>query len=531
MSENIMLINPPVGLDRRIVQPLGIASIAGVLRAAGYSNVSIIDGCYLSNEYGYRNSMQVIEGEIERKRPFIVGCTFNNSNSVEIERICKSAFRSGSNVILGGHAATATHQEIAKHFHFMASHYNSSSSVTIVRGEGEETAKEVADALFQGKSPLGIRGTTFYDRNRVVVNPDRELMDLNAVEPPAIDLLPPPTGYAGWFNIEESRGCVFQCSFCSIRSMYPVFRLKDTERIKVEVKRAKELGAEKIYLTGELLLLHSDRALAISDIMKSYDIKWSTSAHPTLINKAEDILPTLKRNGLICVEIGIEAASQRSLDVFNKGSTPKKNREILRVLEKNGIPAWQHLIPFHPYMNMRDLYENMMFISRNLSNFLTRGDYPRSLTHAWIPAEGTPLFERAIRDKLVMGRRGKKHVIYKDNRVSEAKKSYDNYFVRAYGGRYARLHSEVIKAIDEASSEDMSQNQKFMLIETLPISALYVSYSCALAGVPAQKHVDSLVESFFQTMYSGNFNISHSEILNSILEDVDEERNTNHRHA
>ena len=113
MSENIMLINPPVGLDRRIVQPLGIASIAGVLRAAGYSNVSIIDGCYLSNEYGYRNSMQVIEGEIERKRPFIVGCTFNNSNSVEIERICKSAFRSGSNVILGGHAATATHQEIA----------------------------------------------------------------------------------------------------------------------------------------------------------------------------------------------------------------------------------------------------------------------------------------------------------------------------------------------------------------------------------------------------------------------------------
>ncbi len=527
MSENIMLINPPVGLDRRIVQPLGIASIAGVLRVAGYSNVSIIDVCYLSNEYGYRSSLQRIEDEIEKKRPFIVGCTFNNSNSVEIERICKSAFRSGSNVILGGHAATASHKASAKHFHIMAKHCNSSSTTAIVRGEGEETAKELVDALFQGRSLRGISGTTFCDGNSVVVNPDRELTDLNAVEPPAIDLLPPPRGYADWFNIEESRGCVFQCSFCSVRSMYPVVRLKDPERIKVEVKRAKELGAEKIYLTGELLLLHRDRALAISDIMKSYDIKWSTSAHPTLINKAEDILPTLKRNGLTCVEIGIEAASQRSLDVFNKGTTPKKNREIVRILEKNGIPAWLHLIPFHPYMNMRDLYENMMFMSRNLSNFLTRDDYPRSLTHAWIPAEGTPLFERAVRDKLVMGRRGKKHVIYKDDRVLEAKKSYDDFFVREYGKTYARLHSEVIKAIDEGSSEDISQNQKFMLIETLPVSALYVSYSCALAGVPAHKHVDSLVESFFQTIYSGDFNISHSEILNSILEDVDEERNAN----
>ena len=61
--------------------------------------------------------------------------------------------------------------------------------------------------------------------------------------------------------------------------------------------------------------------------------------------------------------------------------------------------------------------------------------------------------------------------------------------------------------------------------------AFYVSYYCALAGVSAHKHVDSLVESFFQTIYSGNFNISHSEILNSILEDVDEERNTNDSHA
>ena len=294
----------------------------------------------------------------------------------------------------------------------------------------------------------GIKGITFYDGNEVVVNPARELMDINMLEPPAIDLLPPINEYDNWFNIEESRGCVFQCSFCSIRNMYPVVRLKNPERIRIEVDKARELGGEKIYLTGELLLLDKDRALAVSEIMKSYDLKWSISAHPSLIHKAKNILPTLKINGLVCIEIGIEAASQRSLDIFNKGTTPKKNRDVVKILEKNGIPEWLHFIPFHPYMNMRDLYENIMYLTRNLSNFLSRDNYPNYLSHDWIPAEGTPLFERAMRDKLIIRRGGKKYVKYEDKRVIEVKKSYDNYFIKKYGKEYYKLHHEMMKIID-----------------------------------------------------------------------------------
>ena len=79
MSTNIMLINPPIHLDRQIVQPLGIASIASQLRKTGYSNISIVDGCYLAKKYGYERSFHKIKEEIEKNRPFIVGCTFNNS--------------------------------------------------------------------------------------------------------------------------------------------------------------------------------------------------------------------------------------------------------------------------------------------------------------------------------------------------------------------------------------------------------------------------------------------------------------------
>ena len=74
---------------------------------------------------------------------------------------------------------------------------------------------------------------------------------------------------------------------------------------------------------------------------------------------------------------------------------------------------------------MRDLYENIAFLTRNLSNFLSRGNYPNYLSHDWIPTEGTPLFERAMRDKLITSRGGKKYARYEDERVIEVKRSYD----------------------------------------------------------------------------------------------------------
>ena len=294
--------------------------------------------------------------------------------------------------------------------------------------------------------------------------------------------------------------------------------------VGVEVEQAHELGAERIYLTGELTLLDTGRAIAISDIMRSYGLQWSTSAHPSLISKAKSILQALKDSGLVCLEVGIEAGSQRSLDVFNKGTTPKKNRLAMRILEREGISQWLHFIPFHPYMNMRDLYENVMFMTRNSSNFLGRPNYPDYLSHAWVPTEGTTLFERARKEGLITRRGGKEYVRYEDKRVIEAKRSYDRYFLKKYGREYYRLHGELIKMIDTMNSEDLRENKKFMLIGTLPLSALYVAYACALTGVPAQKHLESLVGRFFEAIHSENSGISYSDIFSSVLEGIERRR-------
>lgn len=77
--------------------------------------------------------------------------------------------------------------------------------------------------------------------------------------------------------------------------MYPHYRLKNPERIRIEVKRAKELGAKLIEVIGELVLLDESRALKIADAMEEFGFEWHTDAHPKLILKQKDLLPKLRK--------------------------------------------------------------------------------------------------------------------------------------------------------------------------------------------------------------------------------------------
>jgi radical SAM superfamily enzyme YgiQ (UPF0313 family) len=521
MSGKIMLINPNSNLKGRgIIQPLGIASIAAELEENGYHDqVSLVDGCYLAKKYGYGLSCYKISKEIEKEKPSIVGCSFYHSTVYETIGICLDALKVGADVIVGGHAATADHKSWMQNFYNYTKKHRISSTVAMVRGEGEKTAKELIDALFEGRELYGIKGVTFHNGKEVVVNPDRELVDLNNLHPPALHLLPPIKEYDYELSIEESRGCKYKCSFCSITNFYPYPRLKNPERIRIDAEKAKESGAKMINFISELALWDRDRALKIADIMEEFGYEWKINAHPTLVVKQKDILPTLKQKGLISVLTGIESANISSLKVYNKGTTPKINEEAIKILDDAGIIPKMGFITFQPYMSINDVHKNIIFMISHLSHFSNHYDYPENLSHSWIPDTNTPLYERAKADKIITFEGGKVRLTYRDKKVSEVRKSY-HYFLGKYLKQYRLRREKIIRICDaDHKNETPYFDKRLDMIGKLPIAVLFISWCCASRDIKARQHIDSLMKQTFEA-FDAEYYDAESKIFDNVMDEI-----------
>ena len=484
MLKEILLISPPCQTEgRTVVPPLGIASIASYLEERGYRDkIELVDGFYLAKKYGYKNSLRIIKEKIERDKPFIVGCSVLYTNEEESNEIIRTAKKTGVHIIVGNYGATSAHE------------FYSKQVTAVVRGEGEFITRDVIDALFNKRELYGIEGVTFYDSGKVIVNPDRELVDLNELPPPALHLLPPAKEYE-FLLVEESRGCCFKCSFCSIAEMYWSYRLKSPERIRLEVDNIVKLGGRKIKLIGELVLLYEDRALKIAEIMEEFGCGWKIDAHPALVVRQKKILPILAEKGLKVIEMGIESGNQNSLNLYNKQTTPKINEEAIKAVLATKIFPLLDFINFDPYLTMKDLEENIHFIMRYISLFSKAPYYPlENIFKPWIPIPGTPLFEKANKEKLVISteradttsylkmRNAKHFFVFKDEKVKRVTDLID-YFLKGYGERYYRI---LEKAVEDGSI--LRERSKALAI--IPAYILCMAYAVVEKDIPTEGIID-----------------------------------------
>jgi len=501
MPKEILLVSPPYPPEgRRAMPPLGIASIAGYLEDKGYRDrIELVDGFYLAKRYGYRESLKRVRKKIEKDKPFVVGCSVLYTNEEEANEIIKAAKKAGSNIIVGNHGATAAHEAYSK------------LVTAVVRGEGEITTKELLDALFNNRELCGIKGITFYDGAKVVVNPDRELADLNGLPSPALHLLPPASEYP-LLPVEESRGCCFRCSFCSIAEMNPSYRVKSPERIRSDVENIVGLGVREIELIGELTLLYEDRALRIADIMGEFGCGWKIDAHPTLVVKHRKILPVLAEKGLKVIEMGVESGNQHSLDLYNKQTTPKTNEEAVKAVLAAGIFPLLDFINFDPYMTMEDLEENIRFIMRHLRLLSKAPSYPlENIFKPWIPIPGTPLFERADSEKLVVSaekedtvsylkmKSARHFFLFKDRRVEEVT-DLIGYFLKRYGERYYGMLEQVVE-----DGSIFSESPKATALAIVPAYILCIAYAVVENEMRGEAIIDWYCQQTLDAVEGGEY--------------------------
>ncbi len=313
----IQLFVPPQGYvaqrwaEGNMMPSLGILYLAGVLERSGI-DVEVVPADIL--RYGSGD----IAKRIETFKPDIVGVTTTTENrfgSFELVRIAKQINREIVTVLGGPHISMAKEDTL--------DHVPDVDILCI--GEGEKTLLDLVAALEGGKSLSDVKGI-FYreDSGTAVFTGNREAIeDLDTLPFPARHLIPMEkynfeiTTRDGKKrkaqNIITSRGCPFNCYFCST----PVnwgrrMRGHSPERVLQEIELLMDrYGAEYIWFYDDTLNYQPARLHKIMDMIleRRLDIKFTCELRIDIIDKP--LLEKMKRAGLELGSFGIEAGNSR----------------------------------------------------------------------------------------------------------------------------------------------------------------------------------------------------------------------------
>jgi len=356
----IFFYNIPFG---GIWEHIGIAYLTSYMRSKHW-DAKIIN---------IQTEKQNIERIVLEYKPFLLGF---NAVSPNLEKmvILSSKLKNlldNSFVIFGGVAPSAMPRLLLKKYKGID---------IIVIGEGEHTLYEVSERLLLKKSLVGCRGIAYRNRGKIQVEEPRPLIeDLNSLPFPARDMLYniyQSKYYNNTTFLSSSRGCVSNCSFCDN------FMLRDQPGKNwrgINPKRVVD-EIELLTKTRRFHLFHfQDRTfedpgilgkkrienIANEIIQRSLDITYTICTRSDSWDEDDNkLIDLLRKSGLCGVQLGIEAGTDRTLRLFNKGQKVHHIIKAVSLFNKKHIAIDPGFIMFHPYSTIDELKQNRVFLEK-----------------------------------------------------------------------------------------------------------------------------------------------------------------------
>lgn len=256
-------------------------------------------------------------------------------NSAEVKECYALAdqVRAKTNVpiIMGGYHVTYMVEEALDHCDY------------VVRGEGEATLAELTDELLGGDGKVSnILGISYRRDGEVIHNPDRPLLD-------NIDLIPDQgliEGYAAyhrrWFQhffptgalVASSRGCPYNCTFCSIIEIYRrTTRFRSPDAVIEDIRQQTRLtGRNYIFFADDNFTAHTKKCKAFLRRLIDAKLNIRFSAQARLeFSQDEEFIGLMKEAGCYMVFVGFESINPQTLLDFQKKQTVE---EIVYCIER-----------------------------------------------------------------------------------------------------------------------------------------------------------------------------------------------------
>lgn len=381
----ITLVQPPQGTRfgfTRIllIEPLGLECVGAALKLHQH-DVHLID-LRLDN-------IRALANHLRSFRPAAVGisCGFTTDvySTLHTARRVRELLPQ-ARIFVGGHHASL----IPGDFLFPGSPVD-----CVVIGEGEWTGLELVDALERGDDPATVPGVATLANLRGEV--------IHRSHSGNLDDLPLPNRYLTqryrrWYHhafdtpsaaVETSRGCPFDCNFCSIWVFYQRrARRRSPERIVEDLVQVRSLGEDRVFFTDDIAFLQHDAYEELAYRIRDAGLRllYSCETRADLVVKYRDLFKLWKEVGMKTIFLGIEKVDDDGLDAIRKRTKggAATNLEAIEILRSNGITPMTSLIT-DPGWGEEEF--------DRLEEFLSLLDLPCPTFTVLTPLPGTELWE------------------------------------------------------------------------------------------------------------------------------------------
>lgn len=411
----ILLIFPPVTVSYSDYPtpdpPLGLAYLAAFLEKHLYP-VKILDCLALGIDQVQKKknglvrvglTPEKIKKFIEAYQPKLVGisCAYTShaQDAHEIASLVKKIDKKIL-VVFGGAHSTSYASQVLK----------DKNVNLVVVGEGEQTFLELTNCLEKNISFNKVPGLCLKIKNKIKFTPARNFIsNLDKLPLPSWHLLPmniylkkpkmtrefsmrlPRT------NIITSRGCVGNCVFCSIHSIWGHhWRPRSPQKVVQEMEYLiKNYKIKEFYLLDDNVSLKKDRLLKICNLIikKKLNIKWAAPNGIALWTLDREVLKKMKQSGLYRITFGIESASPQTLKFIRKPMILNQAQKIIKIC--NDLGLWTHstfIIGF-PNETKKEIEKTITWAIKSDLDFAT--------FYLATPYPGTDLYQEFIKHKLL----------------------------------------------------------------------------------------------------------------------------------
>lgn len=329
----VLLVHPSPLMYSEIylrLEPLGMERVAQAVRIAGHE-VRIIDLQTFSHAEFFT--------ELKAFKPEAVGFSLNYlANVPEVIDLAKAVKGRlpATYVFIGGHSGSFIAEELLEH--------GRGTIDCVLKGEGELSAQMLLKAIpkdevltvpgavtsnGKGPAPVLLENLDLYQPARDLLRRRRKYF-IGELDPCA--------------SIEFTRGCPWDCAFCSAWTFYGrSYRSATPQMIGEELASIQE---PNVFIVDDVAFIHPEHGFAIGREMEKRGIqkRFYLETRADVLLKNKEVFAYWRTLGLRYLFLGLEAIDAEGLKLHRKRVSMGTNTEALEVAREIGVKVAINLI-------------------------------------------------------------------------------------------------------------------------------------------------------------------------------------------